>query len=691
MSAVERWLSLDREADGVDGDARALRVPRWMSTAVIALLAALAGFGLVGLLLAVAALFVPVLVAPLGLAATIWLFRAAQGRRIVCAPRRGDSLCAFGAVVLALGAMIDNLAHIAQHLLLDRDPGAYLNTGRWLASHRSLVFNAASGAFAGTPGLKYSSPGLYGGGSRMHFQFSHLLGVLLAEARWIGGDRMMLALPAILGAVALVVFYAFVCRFVRPVFALVATAALATNVVQLHFTRDAYSEIVVQIALLGCIWLLSLGGLAADGFPRARFAGLLLGTIVAARLDGPLYVAAIPVLLVLASARDRAGANGDGDDGIRSDVVRAFAWAAGAVALLGIVDVAVRVPEYLADSGWRVPAEYGGLVVLSAGSVWIARRSERWRARFARWPWLPTAIGVAFGVILFALWFVRPYVGNVRGKYTTLIAQIQAAHHLRVDFHLRYFEDAMRWLNWYLGPFALAAGIVGAALFVRRTLRVGTIVDWTLTVAFGVVALVYLWNPSITPDQIWAARRFMPIVIPGFLLFAVLMLEWCLRRLSRAGVVVAVALSIAFVAWPLSATLPVRDEHTQPGMLDAMHATCTALGPHAAVVLLNGNSQLYRQIPQALRGFCGVPVATRTDEFDDSTFADLARRWRADGRVLYVLADSTARIRQAIPDAHPIITATATNDRLLDQTVDRPPRTYIKRLDTFVVAAVPLD
>ena len=691
MSAVERWLSLD--VDTGDAARGAVRLPRWMTTSVIALLAAVTGFGLVGLLLAVGAVFLPLFVVPIGLVATVLLFRAAGARRVVCVPRRGDSLCAIGAVALAVAGMVDNLRHSAQHLLIGRDPGAYVNTGRWLATHRSLVFDAANGAFAGTPGLKYSSPGIYGGGRNMHFQFSHLLGVLLAEARWVGGDRAMFALPAILGAVSVVVFYALACRFVRPVLALVATAALATNVVQLHFTRDAYSEIVVQLAMLGGLWVLGLGGLRAGGLSRARFAGVLLGTIVAARLDGPLYIAAIPVLLVLAAARDRAGASDaatdDDDDGVRTDVVRTIAWAAGAVAFLGILDVAVRVPEYIGEVGWRVAAEYGGLIVLSVAAVAIGRRSEQWRARFARAPRLPTIVGAALGAVLLALWLVRPYVGDVRGKSITLVGQIQAAHGLRVDQHLRYYEDAMRWLAWYLGPFALAAGIVGVALFVRETIRTGTIVRWTLMVAFGVVALVYLWNASITPDQIWAMRRFLPIVIPGFLLFAVISLEWCLRRLARAGVVVVAALAIAFVAWPVSASLPVRNERTQPGMLDAVHATCRALGPHAAVVVLNGISQLYRQIPQALRGFCGVPVAIRTDDFDDTTFPELARRWRADGRVLHVFADSTARIQQAIPNAQPVITATASNDRLLDQTVDRPPRTYIKRLDTFVIATVP--
>jgi hypothetical protein len=662
-----------------------------MNVGVVAVLSIVAGFGLVGLALAVAGGFLPVLVVPLGAIGACLLFRAAQPMRVASAPRGTDLACAIGAVAVALAGLIDNLSHSAQHLLIDRDPGAYVNTGRWLASHRSLVFTASVGPFAHTRGLRYNTPGLYGYGRSMHFQFSHLLGVLLAEAHWIGGDRVMLALPAILGAASIVVFYALACRFVPSFLALLATVALAVNVVQLHFTRDAYSEVVVQLVMLGSLWALGLGSLRSRGGGRSRavFAGVLLGAIVAARIDGPLYIAAIPVLLALAAARRRAG-DDDRDDGIRLDVVRPFALAAGAIVLLGILDIAITTPEYVSEPGWRVAAEYGGLILVSIVAVRIGYRAEWWRARFARVPKLPLVVGALFSALLLGLWFVRPYVVHPRGKPISLVGQIQASHHLAVDQGRRYFQDAMRWHAWYLGPFALAAGVIGAGLFLRDTIRRGTIAHWALAVGFGVVATIYLWNASITPDQLWAMRRFVPIVIPGFLLFAVYALHWLARRTGRLGVGAGALLAVAFVAWPLSATLSVRDEVTQPGLLDAVEATCHVLGPHAAVVVLNGPSQLYRQAPQALRGFCNVPVAVRTNRFHDGDLATLAREWRADGRVLYVVGDSVPRVRAALPDAKPTIAFTPANHHFLDQTVDRPPRTYVDVVGTpFVVARVP--
>jgi hypothetical protein len=207
-----------------------------------------------------------------------------------------------------------------------------------------------------------------------------------------------------------------------------------------------------------------------------------------------------------------------------------------------------------------------------------------------------------------------------------------------------------------------------------------------------VVGGVYLWNANITPDQLWVMRRFVPVVIPGFVLFAVIVIDRIAHRLrGLGGPLLGAALAVLLVAWPLSATLPVRGEQTQPGMLDAVRATCRALGRDAAVVVLPGQSQLYRQVPQALRGFCAVPVAIRRDEFDVGDFEILARRWRAEGRVLHVFADAPPRITALFPNARPRTVATAKNGHLLVQTLDRPPRHYMSRVDSFVIAAVPLN
>jgi hypothetical protein len=665
-------------------------VPSWLALPLAACLAAAAGFGLVGLALAVASLFYPVLVVPLGAAASVVLFRAA-GLPSRVPTKLADRTAAIGATLIACASTIVNAALAGQHLLIDRDPGAYINTGRWLSTHHGLTFVARVGAFTTTSNLRYSSPAIYGHGPRMHFQFSHLLGVLLAEARWVGGDHAMFVLTPLLGGVAILAFYAFASSFVSPPAALVATTALTVSITQAHFSRDPYAEIVVELVLFGSVWLLTLPDLHVR---RAIFAGILLGATVAARLDGPLYLVSIPVLIGITQARrgrDATDPGASGGDDLRRDTVAAFGWAAAGVTVLALLDVGLRVPEYARYVGLRVLAEYVGLVGATAGAIVLGRRAHRWHPRFARDGRTAVAAGTALSVVLFLMWFVRPYVQEMRGRLVTLVAQIQRADHLELDPGRHYFENSLRWLAWYLGPPALAAGIIGGGWLLHRTIRRGSMAAWVVMVSFCSVGAVYLWNASITPDQLWVMRRFVPIVIPGLILFAAVVIDAIARRFRRAGYVAAAALAALAIAWPVSADLPVWAETSQPNSLNAVKATCRALGPHAAVVVIGRNDSFHAVIPQTLRGFCNIPVALSRTIFAPDDYVRLARQWRAEGRVLSVIAGAPALITEILPSARPRVVAVAPNDHLLEQTLERPPRHYTSQSVSFVIATVPLS
>jgi hypothetical protein len=68
-------------------------------------------------------------------------------------------------------------------VLIDRDPGAYMVTGRWMATHHNLVLHARFGAFRRFGAIWYDSPAIYPGKGHLTFQFSHLLPALLAQVR----------------------------------------------------------------------------------------------------------------------------------------------------------------------------------------------------------------------------------------------------------------------------------------------------------------------------------------------------------------------------------------------------------------------------------------------------------------------------------------------------------------------------
>jgi hypothetical protein len=140
-----------------------------------------------------------------------------------------------------------------------------------------------------------------------------------------------------------------------------------------------------------------------------------------------------------------------------------------------------------------------------------------------------------------------------------------------------------------------------------------------------------LWQPETAPDQPWASRRLVPLVLPGLILCAAWASAW-LRGRARsrgagrmAGSLVAgccvVALLVPTVATTFGLGLshsgksgalrPTADglalKRTGPGQVGAVNRLCSALGPSATVVIVAW--PVAQEFTQTIRGMCGVPVA----------------------------------------------------------------------------------
>ena len=675
-------------------------LPSWFATGLVVALSAVVGFGTVGLVLAIIGIFVPALTLPLGALATFGLVVAVAPWRFTSDTRPQVQWPAIGAVVVAAGATALAMRHHAQHVLLDRDPGGYVLTGRWLASHHNLEFHARVGAFAHTTGLQYSSPAVYEkGGGVLYFQFSHLLPVLLAQARWIGGDRLLFFTPPLLGGLGLLALYALATRFVRPWLALAAAAALAADLVEMHFMRDAFSELPTQVVLLGALWLLTRREVPRR--PLAFLVGLLFGATVMARIDGPLYLVVIPFVLGAAVVAHRRG---DADGRARLDAAWWLAGGAVLTTVIGYLDVRLRSPRYVHDLGSRVTLQYVGLAVACIVAIGVARALPGlvpWPARALRGR-LPDVAAIVAGLTLLAAWFVRPHVQHTRGPAHPLIRSLQRIDGVAIDATRRYYEDSLRWHSWYLGPLTLLAAIAGIAILVRAVLRGRAGMPGLVVTAFLPVAAVYLWNANIFPDQIWVMRRFLPLVIPGFVLFSFVVVEALLRAAvargdrgalglaARGG---AVVLAVAAIAWPLRTDWRVRGDTAQRGFLGPVTQLCRTIGSDGAVVVLQGGT-LELVLPQTLRSYCDVPVAIRIWDppkpaLDPAGFGALAAAWQRDGRALYVVADSADRIDHIIPGLRPIATFSAFDNLYLQERILHRPTRFRTEAYTFVVARVP--
>jgi hypothetical protein len=477
----------------------------------------LLGFSLAALPLAMMGAFRPVPVVLATSLLTAVLIRL-WGGRFYRLPTVQLSLYLVAAVAtLVMAVTVLNFAYSSQHLPTNRDPGVYVNTGLWLARTGQLVVEGDAGVIADFAKLDYGGLGYYEEGrpGRLEPQFLHLLPAVLAVGEWLGGPWLLLRMNALLGGVALLVFFTFAARIMRPWLAFLATAALSLNLVQVHFTRDAFAEILTQVFLFGGLWALHVAETGVSRPGRGLVAGLLLGGTCMTRIDALLYL--IPLVLYLGwRAGDRQVSPAT------SKMIGATTIGLSIGPILGLADGWLLAGTYLSDLGPVLVPVLAVLLGSSLVAVGLAAR-RRWVPTRRAWlsdrrPALATAAAGLLIVVAAFGYLLRPHFEQSSGSPIPLVGGLQAREGLEVDATRHYAEFSLRWLSWYLHPMVLFGGILGTGVAVRRAL-LGRARHMTAFLGvFLVTSVVFLWRPTITPDHIWAMRRFLPVTIPGLLL-----------------------------------------------------------------------------------------------------------------------------------------------------------------------------
>jgi hypothetical protein len=625
----------------------------------------------------------PVVLATAVLTAGLW--HATRGSRSTAdaIDGRARSWVRVAAVVVALAATVVNGALPGEHMQTGRDGGTYTATAGWIVSDGDLIIDAARPPFDDTEGLGYFAAGFHEiePDGPLYAQFMHAFPSMMATVDAAAGLDVMIRTNALLGGLALLMLFAFAERLVRPLPALLVQVGLAVNLVFIYFTRAPFSELLTMGMIVGGLWALDR---AVDRRDRATgvVAGMLLGGTFLARLDGlvvllMLLLALLPPLVV---GRMR----------------RVAPWVLTGMAIttaIAAVDLFVFAPFYVdLHVSFLVPLALALVAVAGIAALAQTGRGRaltalvlRHRARIALG--LAVAIAVA-GVVAYA---VRPSLPPVTWERTTPIGFLQQQEGEPIDEARTYAEDTARWLAWYLGLPALAAGVAGWAWMTREVVahRIGRLVPFLMT--FSGLTVLYVWKPSITPDHIWADRRFLPVVLPGMLLCA----AWLLDRLwARAGTggrasavrVAVVAAAVAVVALPALRTLPVAGLHEEAGFAAEVTAMCDRLGDDAALLLLDeSGSAMHYRMTQPLRAHCGVPAAWADETISNARILELADR--AGDRTLYVLAARPTAL-EGRPVGEPVALLQHRSERLAP-TLTMPPQALESYgLDVF---AAPVD
>ena len=291
----------------------------------------------------------------------------------------------------------------------------------------------------------------------------------------------------------------------------------------------------------------------------------------------------------------------------------------------------------------------GGLLLLTVAAGLLSRVPQVRRlvsTALAR-SLLRRLAGLASAVVIVALaWLaVRPYLQTVRGVLgrgaAHYVGTLQRTEGLRVDPARLYSEDTLYWVIWYAGIATVLLGGFGAAILIRRCLRAmlswedasGTGLNWALPLAvtLGGAAAV-LWQPFTVPDQPWASRRLVPVVIPGLILLATWAAAWLTRRARDRGAGAATAAVVgtfcvgAMLLPSVSTSFGFSLSHagTRGGLrptagglaqhsvgaraADAVRSLCSSIGGSSSVVIVDRH--VAAVFSQVIRGMCGVPVAS---------------------------------------------------------------------------------
>lgn len=464
----------------------------------------------------------------------------------------------------------------AEYIIGGRDPGVYVSEGIQIAQRGSLVIEdpvvTSIPEFArelfvprhydleGTLRTDYYSTRFMGffvldpDTGRVVGQFPHLFPASIAIGYGVQGLTGALRTTTVWAILGVVAVYFAGRRVFGSAAAASAAALLVLNVADIWFARYPNSEVVMQALLFAA--LLAYARAHVDGLSFfSPIAGGILGLLLFLRLDAGLAIAAVGGVGLLGLVTRQAPR-------VSFWISLAVPSLLAAVYMLGPMRPHWhRYEVFLVNLG---PVQYlaiGAVAVLLAGILASARRnpgiSKTVRST------LPTVLAVAVVAAgLYALFLREP-----GGKL--------AAHDA---YALRTFANV-----YFTVPGVLAA-LLGFWLMARN--RFWKAPALFLTVAIFAASMFY--KIRIVPEHFWMSRRFIPVILPGALLFvcaaafSTAPADWRGRALRwTVGAVFVVLLGLAF----LRTSAPVLHHVEYEGLIPKVEALAARFGDDDLVLV----------------------------------------------------------------------------------------------------------
>ena len=427
---------------------------------------------------------------------------------------------------------------VSEYIIGGKDPGVLLNEGIQIAQRGTLVITDQAIAavpdygrdlfFPSEHSEDYYSRAFMGffiqdpATGRVVGQFPHLFPASIAIGyglNGLSGAREAVAWWAVLGLLAV---YFVAARLFGPWVGFASALLLGLHVIQVWYARYPNADVVFQAGVFASLLAYARAHQDDDAF-FGPVSAWLIGLQIFGRVDALLAVVVmagvtvlVPIVTPKARLRLRFLLPGLAMTGVglfyQMGLMRAYFW---------------RAMVFLTN----LPPVNVAAGVVAGGVIVAVLWSSRDRHGEAAKRWFPLAlVGVLLALATYAYFFREP-----------------GGRLVEADAHaLRDFVDIYLW--WPM----LVAALAGLVLFARRDFWR----DPALVLTFAAFSIFLLYKLKIVPEHFWLARRFIAIILPGSIIFAVAAALGPLTRALRgasllravAGTVLLVVVAQHYVA-----------------------------------------------------------------------------------------------------------------------------------------------
>ena len=556
-----------------------------------------------------------------------------------------------GAALLALLMLATGLFfHPHEFILGGADAGVYVNTGINLARTGSLIIHddlladvpadAFPEFFRSMPPENIATwlrfPGYYidnPATGKVTPQFLHLQSLWIAVFYSLFGLKLGLLATPFFGLMGVIsIYFAAKAMFDRDL-AILAAFLLAINPTQIWFSRYPTSEALTQFLILSAIYAFTSYIRTSSPY-FGLLGGTVLGTIFLARIDVlPLLIPVVAYLVYLRLTRGLKR----GHAYFFLSLALVLSWTAfhaltfSRPYTLDLARFLVLLPALLFSSNLAhlVFAAVGimvGLVILdrhpdkvmvAVNRLLIYRRS------------LTLVAVTIIAIAAFYAYFIRPVVGTPKAFFYWYGDQM-----LRAYDH----ENLVR-IGWYISPLGVLMATLGGIGIIYRELSKKTLLFVSIAVIFSIF---YIWNIWANPHHIYTMRRYVPVVMPSFMISISYALFWLYRSFPFAplGKWMAIILGIALIGLIGYADRIVARHVEYAGAIDQVSAIAEELGKDDVVVFIDvdiGNT-----VGTPLQYVFQKPVfVLQKGEPDLDKVGTVLKKWRLNGGTIsWMVANS---------------------------------------------------